>query len=395
MVAEGLQAVALGAVAAHVLWTIVMHLCTWRYFARGPHVGPSGTYEPAVSIIKPTKGVDQSAHSNFRSFCQQEYGGDYELLFCVEGSSDPAIPTIRGLMAEHPAQQIRLVLSDPADARSFGKLKNMIAGVAASSYEVIVFSDSDSRVPPTFLRDTVAPMRDPAIGIAFGAPAYTGSQDWPAALTSISVNELTLRIATLHVFGLFKGAIGTMMVVRRDVLERIGGLEQLGWQIADDIQLARIIHRHGYRIHLLEQPARVVHHHDSFRGWWAHSHRWLVVVRHYWPVHFVLMCLVDVALWWSLLYLGLGLVLDRTASIGLGLLGVVLTAALLSAAIVNVAFAGNRSLWRHIWVVWALELLRLPLLVYSCLTNEVVWRNRKFHVDPDGTTRTVAARTGS
>lgn len=395
MVAEILQAVLLAAIVAHIVWTIFMHFCTWHYFAddRYKHLG--NAYQPTVSIIKPTKGVDQFAYGNFRSFCNQEYGGDYEVVFCVEGPSEPAIPTIRRLMAEYPATQIRLVLSDPTDSRSFGKLKNMIAGVAASSYEVIIFSDSDSRASPSFLRDTVAPMADPDLGIAFGAPAYAGSRDWPAALTSISVNEYTLRIATLHLLGLFRGAIGTTMAVRRSVLERVGGLEQLGWHIADDIQLARIIHRQGYHIHLLKQPARVVHHHDSFRGWWAHAHRWLVIVRRYWPVHFALMSVVDLALWWSLLYLGLGLSLRRNVSIGLGLLCIVLVTAVLSAATVNIAFARNRSLWRHIWVVWILELFRLPLLLYSCLTNEIVWRSRRFRVDSDGTTRILEASTGS
>jgi ceramide glucosyltransferase len=390
-----LQGVSFAAITGYVLWTALMHLCTWHYFAGRRHENSGRTYQPTVSIIKPTRGVDQFGDANFRSFCHQDYGGDYELVFCVEGSSDPAIAAIRRLMAEQPGTRIRLVVSDPTDPRSFGKLKNMIAGVAATSSEVIVFSDSDSRVPPSFLRDTVAPVGDRAVGIAFGAPAYAGSQDWPAALTSLSVNELTLRIATLHVFGLFKGAIGTTMVVRREVMERVGGLEQLGWQIADDIQLARIIHRHGYRIHLLRQPARVVHHHDSFRGWWAHAHRWLVLVRRYWPVHFVLMNIVDLALWWSLLHLGVGLLLGRNLSVSLVLLCVVLLTAAVSAAILNLTFAGNRSLWRHIWVVWLLEILRLPLLLYSGLTNEVEWRSRKLRVNRDGTTRIVESGTGS
>src|SRR3712207_740891 len=176
-----------------------MHLCTWTYFARRAAGDSRTAHEPGVSIIKPTKGVDQSAFKNFRSFCRQEYGGDHELLFCVEEPSDPAVPVIRSLIEAYPDEQIRLVFSDAADAPSFGKLKNMIVGVAESSYGVVVFSDSDARVTPTFLRDTVACTRDPALGLAFGAPGYAGSEDWPAALTGISVNELALRITTLHV----------------------------------------------------------------------------------------------------------------------------------------------------------------------------------------------------
>jgi ceramide glucosyltransferase len=387
MVIDVLQATSLVLIGSNILWTAFMHLCTWTYFAGRRHTGPAFKYEPAVSVIKPTKGVDQSALTNFRSFCHQEYGAEYELVFCVEEPSDRAVPVIRRIIDEYPERRIRVIFSDPTDSRSFGKLKNMIAGVAASSYEVIVFSDSDVQVPPTFLRDTVAGTGDPTVGIAFGAPAYTGSNDWPAALTSVSVNELTPRIATLHRFGLFDGAIGSTMVVRKEVLEKIGGLEQLGWQIADDIQLARTIRRHGYRIHLLKQPAQVVHHHDSFRGWWAHAHRWLVIIRRYWPPLFVLANLVDLALWWSLLYLGIALFQRNNVAIGLGLVLVVVATTLASAAAVNVAFARNGKLWRFLWVVLIQETLRLPLVLYSLFTDEIAWRGRRFRVGPDGTAR--------
>jgi ceramide glucosyltransferase len=391
MITDVVQGLLLVLIASHVLWTFFMHVCTWTYFSG--RARPKPGYEPTASVIKPTKGVDQAALENFRSFCRQEYGADYEVLFCLEEPSDPAVPVIRRVMAEYPEKRIRMVFSDPADSRSFGKLKNMIAGVAASSCEIVIFSDSDARVPPTFLRDTVAGTSDASLGIAFGAPAYAGSENWPAALTGISVNELTLRIATLHVFGLFDGAIGTTMVLRKEVLTRIGGLEQLGWQIADDIQLARVIRRHGYRIGLLKQPARVVHHRDSFAGWWSHGHRWLVIIRRYWPLLFVLMNLVDLAFTWSLLNLGVALLSGGDAPTALGLVLAVLGLALASAATLNLAFVRNEKLWRFMWVVLVLELLRLPLLLYSCCTNEIVWRGRRFRVDADGTTRIAEGRT--
>src|SRR4051812_19832054 len=175
MVIDALRATWLVLVGSNIVWTAFMHLCTWTYFARRRHTAPVTRYEPCVSIIKPTKGIDQSALTNFRSFCEQEYEAEYELLFCVEDPSDQAVPVIRQIIAEYPHKRIRLVFSDPVDSRSFGKLKNMIAGVAESSYEIVIFSDSDVRVPPTFLRDTVAGICDPTVGIAFGAPAYAGS----------------------------------------------------------------------------------------------------------------------------------------------------------------------------------------------------------------------------
>ena len=249
----------LALVALSLLSTVLSHVFTWYYFASYDRRFPTKGNAPPVSIIKPTKGVDQSALDNFRSFCEQDYPNDYEILFCVEGSSDPSVPVIRRIMQEYPDIDVRLLFSDPEDTRSVGKLKNMIAGYAASSYDVIVFSDSDAYVPPDFLRETVACTESPRIGLCFGAPAYRGSEDWRAAMMSACANSFVLRLASMCLFGAFDGAVGTTMVVRKEVIEQIGGLEQFGRQVTDDLPLARAIRNEGYLIHLLKQPAQVVH----------------------------------------------------------------------------------------------------------------------------------------
>lgn len=393
MIVAVVQAILLTLIGAYAIYTFFAHLFTWWYFARRDPSNLSTEWEPPVSIIKPTKGVDQSALVNFRSFCEQTYSSEYEILFCVEEPADPSVPVINRIIEEYPDRNIRLIFSDPKDTRSFGKLKNMIAGFRESTYDVVIFSDSDARVPPSFLRETVTSVSSPKIGISFGAPAYQGSENWAAALTSVSVNAFVLRLAPLCLMKLFDGAVGTTMVTRREVIEQIGGLEQLGWQIADDIQLARIIHTYGYDIHLLKQPARVSHRRDSFRAWWSHVHRWLVIIRHYLPVHFWLMSLMDLNLWWALIYFLIALVQHRNIAVAAGLVLLVLSIAWLSTVVVNLRFARNAALWRFLWVVPIQEFLRLPLLIHSCLTSEIVWRGRKLRINSDCTIRIVEPLT--
>ena len=55
-----------------------------------------------VSILKPVRGVDFASYENFRSFCRQDYE-NYEILFCVNEMTDPAVPVIQQLIAEFPA----------------------------------------------------------------------------------------------------------------------------------------------------------------------------------------------------------------------------------------------------------------------------------------------------
>lgn len=386
MILMALQSILLIFIGIYFVWIVFSHASTWYYFARYDHWYPNlGGYEPPVSIIKPIYGLDQSGLENFRSFCEQDYSNDYELLFCVEDRADPAIPLIRRTIEEFPGRNIRLVFSDPEDARSFGKIKNTITGLEKSPSDVVVFSDSDVHVPATFLRDMVACVQRSEIGLGFGAQAFEGSENWAAALMNISVNELVLPVATACLFGQFDGAIGTTMVARRDVIEQIGGLKQFGYQVVDDIPLARAVLNKGYRVHLLKQPIRVYHHHDRFARWWSHMVRWQVIIRHYWPVKILIMNLVSLGFWWSLLYLAISLLKKESIQTGVFLILAVLATSLVSAAIVNLKFVCCKKLWRFLWVVPILEFFRLLLIVHRYLINEIAWRGRRLRIHNDCT----------
>ena len=180
------------------------------------------------------------------------------------------------------------------------------------------------------------------------------------------------------------------MALRRGVLEQIGGLQQFGRQVTDDLPLARAIRDEGYRIHLLKQPARIVNRHYGFERWWSHLHRWMVIIRHYWPSNFLITGVVDLAPWWALFYLALTLAGGSGAYPGVFLLAAVLGASVTSAAVINARFARDEGFWRFLWVILVLEFFRLPLLVYSALTSEIAWRGRKLRINPDCTTNIVA-----
>lgn len=378
------QTILLALVGLFFLWKLVTHLCTWTYFARyDQRYAPAG-HEPKVSIVKPVKGLDQAALENFRSFCEQEYGNEYEILFCADEPSDPGVPIIQQTMAEYGHVNIRLVFSDPQQSQAIGKIRKTIVGLASSAHDVVIFSDSDARAPRMFLKESVAFLDDRAVGLGFSAPAYEGCQDWGAALMAVSVNELVLNMATPSLFGLFDGAVGTTMVMRKEVLAEIGGLERLGRHIVDDIPLSRAVREKGYKVHLQKQPARVVHQRDTFGHWWDHWRRWQTIIRQYWPVKSFVMNVLDLALWWAFFYLLLALVGRGSLGGALLLLLAVVAVSLLSAAIVNVKFVHEKRLWPFLWTVLVRDVCRLPLLVQSYCTREFVWRGERFRVARGG-----------
>jgi ceramide glucosyltransferase len=380
-----LQQIILSVVCFNIAYLIVAHLLTWYYFGHYDRLYSSPKEAPPVSIIKPIKGLDARAEENFRSFCVQDYPNAYEILFCVEDRHDPAVPVVERIIDEFRDRDLRLVFNDPGGTPSFGKVRKMIAGLAQSRHEVIVFSNADVQVSSTFLKEAAASAGNAEIGLAATTSIYHGAEDWGAACWNVSVTTFLLRMAPAALLGLLNVVDGKTMVIRKQVIAEIGGLEQFGLDATDDIPLARAISRRGYRIHLLKQPARVFHPHDSFAGYWWHWHRWLVIIRHYLATPVWCLAFLQLPLWWSLVYTAIALSHGDGAYLGTALITAVLVGDLISTSVINMKFLHDRTVWRFIWVVPISRVVALPLLIHSCLTNEVLWRGARLRVNSDCT----------
>ncbi|HET9097699.1 MAG TPA: glycosyltransferase, partial [Candidatus Baltobacteraceae bacterium] len=67
---------------------------------------------------------------------------------------------------------------------------------------------------------------------------------------------------------------GATMAVRRDVLERIGGLQTLAGHLADDYLLGKYVTQAGYRVALVSQPVQTTVCDDTLSELWRHERRW-------------------------------------------------------------------------------------------------------------------------
>jgi len=338
-------------------------------------VAPDTHSLPHVSIVKPLYGHEPGLYANLESFCLQDYPGRIQIVFGVHDLGDPAVRVVRDLQRAYPQREISLVVDNRlhGENRKVCNLVNMEPSIAG---EVVVVSDSDIRVGPTYLRDVVAPLADRAIG--FVTSLYTGDSTgslW-SRLSAMGINYQFLpNVAAGVRLGLAFPCFGATVALRRSVLREIGGFSILADKLADDYDLGRAVRAAGYRGHLA--PGLVAHVCDEKDGreLWSHEARWQKTIRLIDPAGYGGSALTF-ALPWALLGCALAfsplavLVLLAVAASRLHLLKTVDDA------------TGARAAPHFLFPLR--DVVSFAVYLSAFAGDTVSWRGRRFRVDSDG-----------
>src|SRR5262249_35186820 len=136
-------------------------LATSRYLRRPRELRASAleipeSSLPPVTISKPAHGMEEKLAANLESFFQQDYP-DYEVVFGVRESTNPAAKIAEEVRAKYPNVPSRVVVSGPPSWPS-AKVFALDKMIASSAHDYFIISDSDVRVGPDFLRNTIPPL---------------------------------------------------------------------------------------------------------------------------------------------------------------------------------------------------------------------------------------------
>jgi ceramide glucosyltransferase len=334
------------------------------------------TFAPHVTILKPLCGAGGRLYESLRSFCEQEYP-HYQIVVGVRSADDPAVSVVYRLMAEYPALDLRLVVSDRL-AGANPKVSNLANLYEAAKYDILVVADSDIRVGTDYLRTVVAPLEDREVSLV--SCLYRGIADrgvW-ATLGAMFINEWFYPSALVgeRLEGIAH-AFGATMVCRRETLERIGGFGVLADYLADDYRLGQLITRDGGRVVIARYVVDTAVTAATFRDLFLHELRWARTYRTARPLGYFF-SVVTLALPIAILA---GLVGGPMAPAVL-LLGIRLAG--------SVMFSRELDLpvtWRHLCLVPVRDVLSLAVWALSFLGRTVYWAGHRFRVDRNGKLR--------
>jgi ceramide glucosyltransferase len=277
----------LGIAAIPFIYYALALFSSIRFFtARKPQSRATREFLPPVSILKPVRGLDPDAYQNFASFCRLDYP-EYEILFCVGDTADPALPVLQRIAADFPQVRIRTIIGSGREATN-DKCAKLARLTDEAAFEHLVINDSDVRVEPQYLRRLIAPLADPNVGAV--TCLYAPDQNFSAKTTWVQNLQEAGMVSDFYP-GLFvakeldgiKFALGPTIATRVSNLREFGGYAAIENRPADDLLIGRLIAEQGREVILLPYVVHTVPDFQSFGELFFKRLRWMTVMRHMRP----------------------------------------------------------------------------------------------------------------
>ncbi|HEV2305315.1 MAG TPA: bacteriohopanetetrol glucosamine biosynthesis glycosyltransferase HpnI [Candidatus Acidoferrales bacterium] len=251
-----------------------------RFFRNRPEIRKD--FAPPVSVLKPVRGLDREAYENYASFCCQEYP-EFEIIFGVTESSDPAVPVIEKLIQDFPQRNIRLLIG--AEQLGTGdKVNKLCRMVREASHEILIISDSDIRVAPGYLYAVAAPFADPQVGAV--TCLYRGITDGTLVSEMEALgntSDFDAGVLSAWQLGGVDFTLGATMATTKERLAQIGGFEALVDHFSDDYELGHRIAALGYRVEVTTFPVFTVFPSQTLVQCFRHQVRWNLTMKHSQP----------------------------------------------------------------------------------------------------------------
>lgn len=336
------------------------------------------TFTPPATILKPVRGADAEAYENFVSFCRQDYP-EFQIVFGVREESDPAVPIIRQLMADFPALDIEIVIS----ANEIGynaKVSNLQNMLAKAKHDILLIADSDIRVEPDYLRRVIAPMQRPKIGMVTCLYRGANAKTFAALLENVGISAtFGPEVCSSRLLEGIAFSLGSTIVMRRELLERIGGFPAVADYLADDFLLGNLTAKLGYEVVLSDCVVDHISGPDTMAIMLKHQLRWgrSTCISRPWGYRGLILTYGTATALLALLAWGF-------SPFAWWLLAATMFFRFLPVFLVGVFGLKDRMLARYFWLVPIRDLVTFGIWAASFIGDEIHWRGVNFRVLPGG-----------
>ena len=200
-----------------------------------------------LSVVIPARNEEQDIEEALKSVLAQR-GVQLQVIVVNDNSTDRTGQIVRRL-AETDSR-ITLVENPPLQNGWLGKPNALHHGVKVATEELILFTDADVLHCPTSFATGIAILQKRELGFLSFTPRIVCESFWENVFIPLHLFPLTAHSArgVNNPNSPDAWAAGAFMLIKREVLQDVGGIEAVKLAILDDSELARVVKRNGHRL---------------------------------------------------------------------------------------------------------------------------------------------------
>ncbi|MEM0349935.1 MAG: glycosyltransferase family 2 protein [Candidatus Caldarchaeum sp.] len=250
-----IEIVAQVAAAAFLAAWLIIHFRRERSFGDIPEL-PRSTEELSdkVSIILPVRNERRYIHDSLGTLLSLECIGK-EIIVVDDNSTDGTWEAVKQM----EAKGLRVIRVEDDEPGWMGKCKACHVGYLQSSGVWLLFTDADTELAPSVLRDAVQAAKTFKLDFLSVYPRFRfNSFLHKAALPVLLTGFYLFGRPHLVQSGQSAFAFGSFMLFRREAYEKIGGHAVVRDALLEDRALALHARRHGVKTGIFKALDRVI-----------------------------------------------------------------------------------------------------------------------------------------
>ena len=274
---------AVGSVTSSIYCLMAMVAAARFWLRKRREQSAPADFLPAVSMLKPLHGTEEGMERNIASFFEQEYPGEWELLFCARQESDEGLQLAREVGKRYPRVAARYVTcGEPPPQFHNAKVYSLSKMDSVAKHDLYVTSDADVRVGRDYLLRMVQTLEDPRMGLAscvYIGTAHPGA-GFASQLDAVGKSvEMSSGVLVADMLEGTKFALGATMAVRRKSFQDVGGFEDLGQFYADDFVIGNRLAAQGTGVRMATYVIRLMVQDSPFSLSFRNQLRWMQSTR--------------------------------------------------------------------------------------------------------------------
>ena len=258
---------------------VVLSVGGFLYYLRcnassGRNPPPNGKY-PMVSVLIPAHNEALVLSRTVRTILNFDYPKDrYEIIVINDNSDDNTLELLQEIQRKFPDRRL-IVVSTDSTAGGTGKSNALNIGFSLAKGSVIAVYDADNTPEPSALRLLVENLlADKKIGAVIGK-FRTRNRNASVLTRFVNIETLAhqcMNQAGRYFFFRLCTIPGTNYVIRRSIIEKIGGWDVKA--LSEDTEISFRIYRMGYYIKFLPQAVTWEQEPHLLNVWFRQRTRW-------------------------------------------------------------------------------------------------------------------------